>query len=218
MTKAKYIWTFFIFGCLSTNAWSQRVEYNLHKLATERKLQAVGRELSPLEDSSYSGIRLSEEAGEEGLAWLSNVIFTGGSISFDVRGKDELQKSFVGIAFFGQNDSTYDAVYFRPFNFHAKDSVRRIHAVQYISHPVYTWKRLREERNAMYEKSVANPPDPNGWFHARVTIQNNRVEVFINHRKKPELSVELISKVRTGKVGLFVGAGSGGDFANFTIE
>ncbi len=38
-----------------------------------------------------------------------------------MRGKNVFQKSFIGIAFHGQDDKTYDAVYCRPFNFIAKD-------------------------------------------------------------------------------------------------
>jgi len=41
----------------------------------------------------------------------------------------------VGIAFHGSDNKTLDAIYFRPFNFQSTDPVRKIHAVQYVSHP-----------------------------------------------------------------------------------
>ncbi len=43
-----------------------------------------------------------------------------------------------------------------PFNFRAEDPVRRGHAVQYISSPIYTWQKLRTDHSAKYENAV-NP-------------------------------------------------------------
>ncbi len=54
---------------------------------------------------------------DAGIAWINDIRFSDGIIEFDVKGKNVLQQSFVGFAFHGSNDSTYDAVYFRPFNF-----------------------------------------------------------------------------------------------------
>lgn len=145
---------FFAFG-------QQTKHFNLYDLKGANKLQVVQRQIEPLLDGAYKGVRLSQDTGE-GLAWIRAESFSLGTIEFDVRGKDEMQRSFVGIAFHGQDDQTFEAVYFRPFNFLAKDSVRRIHAVQYISHPVHTWKNLRENpvTNSKFEKEVSNPPDP----------------------------------------------------------
>ena len=197
----------------------QQTRFNLAELATQQKLETVRRSIQVFDDAGYKGVRLSEE-GREGLVWIKEVIFSNGTIQLDVRGKDELQRSFIGLAFHGQNDSTFDAVYFRPFNFHAKDSVRRIHAVQYVSHPVFTWKKLRDDKmtNAQYEKEISNAADPNGWFHIKILVKDNIVKVFINDRKEPVLAVQQLSNFSSGKVGLFTGDGSGGDFANLSIE
>ena len=142
----------------------------------------------------------------------------GFTIEVDLKGKDVFQKSFLGIAFHGVNDSTYDAVYFRPFNFYAKDSIRKIHAVQYISHPVFTWKKLREERNGVFEKGITAAPEPNEWFHARIEVKGNIVNVYINDRKIPVLVVSKLNNRKNGKLGLWVGDGSGGDFSNLNVE
>lgn len=204
---------------LALPAKSQKsAHFNLHEYAVQHKFQLVHRRAQPLEDGSLKGARLSQDTGE-GLAWIPAADFSLGTIEFDTRGKDEFQRSFVGIAFHGQNDSTYEAIYFRPFNFLAKDSVRHIHAVQYISHPVFTWRKLREDKatNAQFEKAVSNPPDPNGWFHARVVVAADSVSVFINSRTVPELSVKRLTGLKRGKIGLFAGDGSGGYFANLAI-
>ncbi len=80
-------------------------------ICTARELRVVNRTM--VNDST---IHLNEAPGA-GIAWIKNKQFASGTIEFDVKGKNVLQQSFVGIAFHGVNDSTYDAIYFRPFNF-----------------------------------------------------------------------------------------------------
>ena len=135
-----------------------------------------------------------------------------------MRGKNVFQKSFIGIAFHGQDDKTYDAVYCRPFNFIAKDSIRRVHAIQYISHPIDTWKKLREEKNSLYEKEIVNPPNPDGWFTMTIVVDNKSVKAYINDAKKPALEVDKLNNNQNGKIGLFVGDDSGGDFGNVIVK
>ncbi len=43
--------------------------------------------------------------------------FRNGTIECDIREKDVQGQSFVGITFHGVDSTTYDAIYFRPFNF-----------------------------------------------------------------------------------------------------
>ena len=112
---------------------------------------------------------------------------------------------------------TYDAVYFRPFNFRAEDPARRIRAVQYVSHPTYTWQKLRAEQPGKYEKGVNPVPDPNGWFHARIVVASPSVTVYVNDAKEPSLVVNQLSDRKKGLIGLWVGNTSGGDFANLKI-
>jgi hypothetical protein len=58
------------------------------------------------------------------VAWLDGVELATGTLEVDVRGKDVLQQSFLGLAFAGVNDSTFEAVYLRPFNFRAREPNR----------------------------------------------------------------------------------------------
>jgi len=177
----------------------------------------VNRMASPLTEGAYNGLRLDQKVGD-GLVWLPEISFTKGAIEFDVRGKDVLQQSFVGIAFHGEDDKTYDAIYFRPFNFRSEDPVRRVHAVQYIAHPVYTWQKLRTEFPDQYEAALSPAPDPNGWFHVRVEVASPQVRVFVNQSPTPALVVnQLVPRTGT-RLGLWVGNFSGGDFANLTVR
>ena len=117
------------------------------------ELKAVNRDLKIASQDGVDYIQVSESR-QEGIVWLPLQEFRNGTIEIEMRGKDVLQRSFIGVIFHGLNDSTYDAVYCRPFNFFAKDAVRRIHAIQYISHPDFTWRKLRDERNAIFEKEI----------------------------------------------------------------
>lgn len=174
------------------------------------------RQMTPLDEGARHGLRLDAHEGD-GVAWWPDVPFSNGTIELDIRGKDVLQQSFVGVAFHGLNETTYDAVYFRPFNFRSDDAVRRSHAVQYISHPTYTWNKLRTERPNQFEQPVAPPPDPNQWFHARVVVAFPSVRVFVNDIAAPVLDVKQLSDRKAGWVGVWVGNGSDGAFANLTV-
>lgn len=176
-----------------------------------------GRTVVQVVDEGRNAIKFDRGDGA-GVAWLEASEFANGVIEVDLKGEDVFQKSFVGIAFHGLTAESYDAVYFRPFNFKTLDPERRVHAVQYISHPEWTWERLRAERHNIYEKAVAPVPDPNGWFHARVVVTKSKVSVYVNEAKVPSLTVDGLSDRRGGRIGLWVGSGSEGTFANLKIR
>jgi hypothetical protein len=203
---------------ISNITFAQKKEtLDLADLYKKGKLQVVNREIKTVTENGKNFIQLSENK-EEGLVWLPTKDFKNGKITIKMRGKDVLQRSFVGVAFHGLNDTTYDAVYCRPFNFFAKDSIRKIHAIQYISHPIFTWKKLREERNGVFEKEIINPPNPNDWFTMTLIIDKKSVKAFINQDVKPSLVVEKLSDRQNGKIGIFVGDGAGGDFETIITE
>jgi hypothetical protein len=169
-----------------------------------------------LKDVTKTGARLNEAPGD-GVAYLEGIEFANGTIELDVRGKDVQQQSFVGIAFHGVDQATYDAVYFRPFNFKAEDPARRVRAVQYISHPTYPWQKLRAEHPGKYEQAVSPVPGPDDWFHVRVIVASPTVRVFVQDAKEPSLMVTQLSERGKGLIGLWVGNNSGGDFADLKL-
>jgi hypothetical protein len=160
-------------------------------------------------------VTLNAKQGE-GLAIYQDLEFENGTIEFDVKGKDVLQQSFVGVAFHIQNDSTYNAVYFRPFNF--KKPERTSHSVQYVSHPKFTWQKLRSEFPEQYEKTVIPVPNPDEFFHARIEVKWPVVKVFVENSEIPSLEVKMLSSFKKGKIGLWVGNGSDGSFKNLKIR
>jgi hypothetical protein len=205
-----------LFTASQARAQKKPISPDLFTLAGGKGLTVFNRSVSSLNDGARKGAHLSESPGE-GVAYLDGIEFADGTIEFDVRGKDVQQQSFVGVAFHGIDGSTYDAIYFRPFNFKAEDPARRLRAVQYISHPTYTWQKLRTEQPGRFEQPVTPVPDPNAWFHARVVVASPKVSVFVNDAKEASLVVNQLSDRRKGKVGLWVGNISDGDFANLTL-
>jgi hypothetical protein len=189
---------------------------DLTKIADRATWRVYNREAKLVEDPGKTFVRLDAKAND-GVAWLVGSDFAEGVIEVDLRGKNAVGQSFVGIAFRGVDDMTYDAVYFRPFNFKIADPARRQRAVQYISHPKFTWEKLRADSPGKYEQPVAPVPDPDDWFHARIVIEEKKVSVFVNAVAQPCLVVTPLSEGRGGMIGLWVGNGSSGDFANLKL-
>ncbi len=198
-------------------AQTRTIEPDLAALSEGQKLKVFNRSVSSFIDGARKGSRLSENQGD-GLAYVQGIEFANGTIELDIKGKDVQQQSFVGVAFHGVDGTTYDAIYFRPFNFKAEDPARRIRAVQYISHPTYTWQKLRAEHPGKYEKAVDPVPDPNAWFHARVVVASPKVSVYVGEAKEPCLVIDQLSDRKKGLIGLWVGNTSSGDFANLKIS
>jgi len=192
------------------------VKYDLNSLCENNQLEVFNRKVSVFSENDKKGIRFSKSEND-GIAWLKHIIFTNGTIELDIRGKDEFQQSFVGIAFHGVDDRTFDAIYFRPFNFQSTDPERKIHAVQYVSMPDDSWQDLREKFNGKYEKAVIPAPNGNEWFHAKIVIKYPTITVFVNGSHEASLSIEKLNTRISGKIGLWVGNNSDGDFANLMI-
>jgi hypothetical protein len=178
-----------------------------------QRVTVYNRTASPLTDGARVGLRLDSAAGH-GVAWIVGSDFATGTIEADIRGKDVLQRSFVGIAFAGANDSTYELVYLRPFNFRAADSTRRAHAIQYVADPDYPWPRLRREYPGRYEKPLIPAPDPTAWVHLRLVVSQADVRAYVDGGSAPSLVVERLRPGARGRIGLWVGTQSDGDFAS----
>jgi len=151
----------------------------------------------------------------DGLLWMKDLVFSNGTIEVDLKGKDVRGKSFLGIAFHGLNDSTYDVVYFRPFNF--KSPERSHHAVQYVSHPTKPWYVLRGKFPEQYENPVTPVPEPTEWFHAKIIVEHPNVKVFVNESEEPSLEIDQLNDRKEGWLGFWVGYGSDGSFRNLVI-
>ncbi len=201
--------------CLTTLSYGQQ-KVNLASVLQEQKIKAVNRTLSLYEN--HPGAVEMNAAEGDGLAVLKEVAFVSGTIELEILGENNPGKSFIGLAFNIKDKETFEAIYFRPFNFVATEQIRKDHMVQYIHHPEYTWYKLREERTMEFENEIPAPPDPDSWFKATIVVTDKKVEVYVDKKTDPVLKVERLSSPESDKIGLWVGHGSSGRFRNLLIQ
>jgi hypothetical protein len=190
-------------------------QIDLAERLTAGKLRVVNREVTAVQGNPRA-VHLSEKEGN-GIAWIDGSDFSQGTIEVDVRGRDVLQRSFVGIAFHGKDENSYESVYLRPFNFRSDDATRRQHAVQYMALPDYDWPRLRKEFPEEFENPVDASITPTDWVPLRVVVKAKTVEVYVGPVKSPTLEARKLGQLDRGMIGLWTGNGSDGDFANLRI-
>jgi len=189
---------------------------DLAMVLQDQKIGAVNRTIS-LYENSPGAVEMNAAAGD-GLSVLQDISFETGSIEVDLKGENSPGRSFIGIAFNVVDKDTFEAIYFRPFNFVATQALNRSHMVQYICHPDYTWSRLREERTGKFENEIPGPPDPDGWFTAIIKVSEKSVSVFLKDRTQPVLEVERLAPGRSDRIALWVGNGSSGRFRNLVLH
>jgi len=188
---------------------------DLTRLAAGQEWKIENRSVQAVVKDGKNAVQLDARPND-GLAWLPGFSFENGEIECDILGRSQpVQGSFVGVAFRVQDEKTFDAIYFRPFNFRVPE--RRAHSVQYVSHPDWTWNRLRAERTGQFEKAIDPAPDGDQWIHARIVVRKPKVEVYVNGAATPSLVVDELSPRTGGSVGLFVGNFSPGTFANLKV-
>jgi hypothetical protein len=170
----------------------------------------------------------SGQTEPEVQAWIDGVAFTNGVIEAEIAGSLAQDagtgaRGFVGIAFRLQTDraadgpQAYDAFYLRPTNGRADDQERRNHAVQYISHPDWTWSRLRKETPSRYESYVDIVPDT--WTKVRIEVRGAQAKLYVNAQPQPVLIVNDVKSGASGKgaVALWVGPGTVAHFRNLVV-
>ncbi len=180
--------------------------------------EVYNRTLVKHQSDGVKGIELQGNPDGVGIAWLKDASFSEGVIEFDIKGANVPGQNFVGIVFHAENSESYDCIYFRPFNFVAKEQARRDHMVQYVSEPAYGWRTLRETRTGEFEAEIPSPPNPDAWFHAKVEVRGKAVKVYVNEDSTPVLEVEKLNERTSGKIGYWVGYKTSAAFANLEIK
>ena len=89
--------------------------------------------------------------------------------------------------------------------------------VQYIYHPVFTWRKLRDERTGEFEDEITDPPDPDDWFKVIIKINDEKVEVYLDETSEPVLAVNRLTSTKSNKIGIWTGFGSSGRFRNLVL-
>jgi len=192
--------------------------------ATGLKLQRVKAEPATLEGKK--GVRVEAAAAEtqelDDLAILDDTDFGNGTIEAEIAGQPAAgsgqgARGFVGIAFRVRDEKTYDAFYLRPTNGRADDQERRNHATQYISHPDWTWNKLRTETPGKYESYV--DLQPGVWTKVKIEVKGDHARLYVNDAAQPCLIVNDVKSGASarGKVALWIGLGAVGHFRNVVV-
>ncbi len=109
-------------ACLASTMIAQQ-QFDLAMIGQDPEWKVVNRTAGVMEVKGKRAVKLSEGAGM-GIVWLRGYEFVNGVINVDILGRSQpVQGSFVGIVFRAVEAETHDAVYFRPFNFRATDSL-----------------------------------------------------------------------------------------------
>lgn len=199
-----------------------------YALETAAGLRLHNVAAEPATLAGRKGLRLTlgpgADASGEQLAVIEGLEFASGVIELEVAGEPgpgaaQGARGFVGVAFRVQPDmQSYDAFYLRPTNGRADDQERRNHAVQYISHPAWTWDRMRKESPSRYEAYVDLQPAV--WTKVRVEVRGDRARLYVHGNEQPTL---VVNDVKTGAsakgaVALWLGPGTIAHFRNLRVE
>ena len=226
-TSTRLVITGVVVVLVSGRASSQVKEYPLQGIDG---LVLHNLAAAPATLQGKSGVRVTisdaakRQQGEiETLARIKDAEFTNGVIEVELAGAPapdapEGARGFVGIAFRLLPDNrTYDAFYIRPTNGRADDQERRNHSAQYISHPAWTWSRLRKETPSKYESYV--DLEPGVWTKVKIEVRGSVARLFVHDHQQPTLIVNDVKTGANGKgaVALWIDAGTVAHFRNLRI-
>jgi hypothetical protein len=174
-------------------------------------------------DPEFENAALPAGESPETLVVLDGTDFGDGVIEAEIAGDvyagaDEASRGFVGIAFRVQPDrKAYDAFYLRPRNGRDRDQLRRNHTTQYISHPEWTWSRLRQESPGVYESYV--DATLGTWTRVRIEVDGMDARLYVHGATQPALVVHDLKSGATkrGAVALWLAPDTVAHFRNLRI-
>ena len=126
-------------------------------------------------------------------------------------------RGFIGLAYrIDEANTMFENIYLRPSNGRADDQLRRNHTIQYFAYPGYTFSRLRKESNGLYETYA--DIGLNEWIDVRIEFYKEKVALYINNQKSPNLIVnKMLGKSTHGSIGLWVEVGTIGYFKDLKV-
>jgi hypothetical protein len=160
---------------------------------------------------------------EKTVAVLKDIDFHNGTIEATISGQPransgEGARGFVGIAFrVAADTSKMELFYIRPTNGRANDQVRRNHSAQYVSMPGFPWEKLRKETPEKYEAYADMLPAE--WTKVKIEVKDETAKFYVNGATQPTLIVSDLKQGKDlrGSVGLWIGPGSLGHFADLKV-
>ena len=149
--------------------------------------------------------------------------FKNGTIEVDILGRLNSKalpeaRAFVGLAYrVIDAEARFESVYLRPLNGRKTNppSPRDKRAIQYFAYPDWKFDRLRKEYpDGRYEPGADIADDE--WITLKLDIDDARVRVSINGKEELALT-DTKAAPEAGSIGLWVGRGTEGYFANLRI-
>jgi Domain of Unknown Function (DUF1080) len=161
-------------------------------------------------------------ADAEAIAIVTTSDFADGTLEADVAarprtGAPSATRGFVGIAFRVQDHgSRFESIFLRMTDGRADDQLQRNHATQYLEHPNFGWKRLREEHPGVYESYV--DLDPGAWTRIKIVVAGTTARLYVNGANQPCLVVNDLKLGEThGRVALWTGGNTEAYFSRLTV-
>jgi hypothetical protein len=205
--------------CAATGSgWAQTLPL------TSQKLDPINVKI---EDVTYKGkkaVRVIASDAFETIALVKGQSFENGTIELDIASTrlptaNATARGFIGLAFRVRVEDSirYECFYVRPTNGRAEDQLRRNHSTQYISHPKYTWFKLRDENPGVYESYTDLVEGE--WTHVKIEVNGDKARLYVNGSSQPCLIVQDLKYGKsTGALALWVGPGTDGYFSNLKIQ
>jgi hypothetical protein len=150
-------------------------------------------------DAKARGTGIDRSLVPNTLIVIDELEFSDGIIEVELAGApapgaSALARGNVGVAFRLANDlRTWETIYLRPTNGRAEDQERRNHAVQYGSHPDWTFDRLRQEAASRYESYVDLVPA--AWTKVKIEVRGSMARLYVHDQQQPTL---IVSNLKLG--------------------
>jgi hypothetical protein len=190
--------------------------------AGKLELHSVRAEPAEYQGKHATRVTPTADVGDnETYAVVPGLEIQDGTIEAEVAGtvapgSFEGARGFIGIAFRVQAGPKFELFYLRPTNGRADDQLRRNHSTQYVSVPGWPWERTRRETPGLYESYV--DLQPGVWTPVKIVVSGTQARLYVNGATQPALIVnDLKQGAGKGGVGLWVGPGTEGYFANVRV-
>jgi hypothetical protein len=205
--------------------------YSLHELPTGATLHTVTAVPAEYKGREALKVEFTDAANEGPPGVLIDMPtfvliptnFKNGTIEVDILGRlnDKAlpeARAFVGLAYrVVDAEARFQSVYLRPLNGRKTNpaSPRDKRAIQYFAYPDWKFDRLRKEYPDGRYESGADIAD-NEWITLKLDIDDARVRVSVNGKEELALT-DTKAAPEAGGIGLWVGRGTEGYFANLRI-
>jgi hypothetical protein len=207
--------------------------YGLHELPADATLHTVTATPAEYKGRKALKVEFTEAANRSspGVDLLFDmptfvlipINFTNGTIEVDMLGRLNGQglpdaRAFVGLAYRVVDSGVrFESVYLRPLNGRKTNppAPRDKRAIQYFAYPDWKFDRLRREYpDGRYEAGADIADDE--WITLKLDIADARIGVSINGKEEFVLT-DTKATPEAGGIGLWVGRGTEGYFANLRI-